>query len=79
MPTKQRFYVTEDPWRTMSPRNESGPSSGTPPVPSLPTKNADPWAPQSSGNVADEDEFAAISNRTSSNRQNGKLEAPVRN
>lgn len=72
--SQQLFSIAEDPWRTVSPRNDSGLSSGTPPVPSLPTKSVDPWAPQSSSSAADEDEFAAISNRMLSNHQNGKME-----
>lgn len=65
----------------MSPKIEGVKSPATPPVPSLPGKGNDPWAPVLGGQLAaaspDEDEFAAISNRNLSNHPSGKRRISV--
>lgn len=67
--------ITEDPWKTSSPKVESVTSPATPPIPNLPGRGNDPWAPVATGQPSagspDEDEFAAITNRNSSNHQSG--------
>lgn len=78
--------LTENPWRTVSPQTVSiaGGATGAPPVPNLPAKNNDPWAPESSTNAAaspvaaEEDEFTALSNRNTSSHQNGLCFAMLR-
>ena len=68
--------VLEDPWRTTSPKHENVASPDVPPIPNLPGKSNDPWAPvaasQPSTGSPDEDEFAAISNRNASSHRSGE-------